>query len=166
MNTRVLEELARNAVKLTKGSQTRLLINERFDVALATGADGVQLTSQSMPTSVVRSIVGSGFLVGVSTHSVREAVEARDQGADFVLFGPVFETESKQAFGAPQGIPLLKKVTEGLKSFPVIAIGGVKEENAKACFEAGAAGVAAISLFADAAQLSKIVKALEMVSDV
>jgi thiamine-phosphate pyrophosphorylase len=149
LGTRVLEELAKRAVDLTRGSVTRLLINERFDVASASGADGVQLTSRSIPTEVVRSLVGKEFLIGVSTHSLGEVLRARDQGADFVLFGPVFETESKLAFGPPQGLSTLQEVTSEAGSFPVIAIGGVTEENATHCFEAGAAGVAAISWFED-----------------
>ena len=157
MNTRVLEELVRSAAKLTKGSHTRLLINERLDVALTTSADGVQLTSQSMPTNVVRSIVGSELLLGVSTHSLPEALQARDEGADFVLFGPVFETDSKREFGSPQGVECLREVTTELIGFPVIAIGGVRVENAKECLQAGAAGVAAISMFEDVAKLASLV---------
>ena len=154
--TRVLQELAFKAVKLTRGTTTRLLVNDRFDVALASGADGVQLTSRSIPTDIVRRICGTEFIVGVSTHSLIEAQCARDNGADFVLFGPVFETESKRAFGKPQGIERLGEVAGELGAFPVIAIGGVTIDNARQCFASGAHGVAAISLLSDAEKLSGV----------
>jgi thiamine-phosphate pyrophosphorylase len=154
--TRVLQELACRAVELTRGSVTRLLVNDRFDVALASGADGVQLTSRSIPTDVVRRNCGSDFIVGVSTHSLMEAQRARDSGADFVLFGPVFETESKRVFGKPQGVERLREVARALGAFPVIAVGGVTIDNASQCFVSGAAGVAAISLLSDGEKLSEV----------
>jgi len=86
-------------------------------------------------------------LIGVSTHSREEAQAARDGGADFVLFGPVFETESKRAFGPPQGLEKLRDVARALGEFPVLAIGGITLENIPACLSAGARGVAGISLF-------------------
>jgi thiamine-phosphate pyrophosphorylase len=143
----VLYELATRAAEITRGSKTRLLVNDRADIARAAGADGVHLTSQSLPAGVVRRTFGSEFLIGVSTHSLDEARAARDGGADFVVFGPVFETESKRGFGAPQGLDKLRQVADELRGFPVLAIGGISLENAGACFDAGASGVAAISLF-------------------
>jgi thiamine-phosphate pyrophosphorylase len=144
---RVLYELATRAAEITRGSKTRLLVNDRADIARAAGADGVHLTSQSLPAGVVRRTFGSEFLIGVSTHSLDEARAARDGGADFVVFGPVFDTESKRGFGAPQGLDKLRQVADELRGFPVLAIGGISLENAGACFDAGASGVAAISLF-------------------
>jgi thiamine-phosphate pyrophosphorylase len=144
---RVLYELATRAAEITRGSKTRLLVNDRADIARAAGADGVHLTSQSLPAGVVRRTFGSEFLIGVSTHSLDEARAARDGGADFVVFGPVFETESKRGFGAPQGLDKLRQVADELRGFQVLAIGGISLENAGACFDAGASGVAAISLF-------------------
>jgi thiamine-phosphate pyrophosphorylase len=151
LSARVLYELTVRAVEITGGSKTRLMVNDRSDIAQAAGADGVQLTSQSLPASVVREMCGPDFLIGVSTHSRDEVVAARDGGADFVVFGPVFETESKRAFGEPQGLEKLRAVTE--LSVPVVAIGGIDRENFEACLQAGAHGVAAIRLFNDAANL-------------
>ena len=148
--TRVLYELVCRAVEITRGSATRLLVNDRFDVARAAGADGVQLTSVSLPARVVREACGAGFVIGVSTHSLREARAAHDGGADFVVFGPVFETESKRAFGPPQGLEELRRVTSELPGFPVLAIGGVTLDNAESCYAAGASGFAGISWFSDA----------------
>jgi thiamine-phosphate pyrophosphorylase len=132
---------------LTRGTATRLFVNDRFDVARAAGADGVQLTSLSLPPRVVREACDDEFLIGASTHSLETAREARDGGADFVVFGPVFETESKLAYGPPQGLEKLREVTKALDGFPVIAIGGITLDNAQSCFEAGASGIAAIRLF-------------------
>ena len=147
LHARVLFELVARAVEIVHGSETRLLVNDRSDIARAGGADGVHLTSQSLPADVVRRIYGPEFLIGVSTHSVEEARIAQIKGADFVVFGPVFETESKRAFGAPQGLEKLREVCSELREFPVIAIGGITLDNAKACLRAGASGIAGISLF-------------------
>lgn len=147
VTARVLYELTTRAVAITRGSTTRLLVNDRFDVARAAGADGVHLTERSLPANVVRSIFGADFLIGVSTHSLKTALDARAAGADFVVFGPVFETPSKQVFGEPQGLEKLHDVTNALKGFPVLAIGGINLDNAADCFRAGASGIAAIRLF-------------------
>ena len=141
---RVLYELVSRAAEITRGSKTRLLVNDRSDIARAAGADGVHLTTRSLPANVVRQIYGPEFLIGVSTHSVDEARAARDAGADFVVFGPVFE---KRGFGAPQGLDKLRQVTDELREFPVLAIGGITLENIEACLSAGASGIAAIRLF-------------------
>lgn len=153
LSARVLFDLVARAAELTRGSNTRLLVNDRSDIAGAAGADGVQLTAQSLPVEVVRETCGAEFLIGVSTHSLEEAGAARDSGADFVVFGPVFETESKRVYGEPQGLDKLAEVTHELGEFPVVAIGGVTVENVGECFDAGASGVAAISMLNDADQL-------------
>lgn len=147
LSARVLYELASRAADLAQNSATRLLVNDRFDIARAAGAHGVHLTSRSLPTSVVRQTCGEDFLIGVSTHSLETARNARAEGADFIVFGPVFETESKRAFGPPQGLDKLREVTSALQGFPVLAIGGINLENVGKCFFAGASGMAAISLF-------------------
>ena len=159
-SARVLYELTARAAGITRGSDTRLLVNDRSDIARAAGADGVHLTSQSLPAEVVRKTCGSEFLIGVSTHSLDEARAARAGGADFVVFGPVFETESKLAFGAPQGLNRLAEVTNELRGFPVVAIGGITLQNAGACFKAGASGVAAIRLLNNVERMASIVAGL------
>lgn len=145
LSARVLYELTARAVEITRGSSMRLLVNDRADVARAAGGDGVHLTSYSLPAGVVREKFGSEFLIGVSTHSREEVIAARDAGADFVVFGPVFETESKRAYGEPQGLEKLKEVTN--LGFPVVAIGGITRENMQSCLEAGASGIAGIRMF-------------------
>lgn len=147
MSARVLYALASQAAVVTRGTATRLLINDRFDVARAAGADGVQLTERSLPAKVVREICDEDFVIGVSTHSLETAQAAARAGADFVVFGPVFDTESKRAFGEPQGLDTLREVTKALEGFPVVAIGGINHANAEDCFGAGASGIAAIGMF-------------------
>ena len=150
---RELYELTCQAAEITRGSKTRLLVNDRADIARAAGADGVHLTARSLPADVVRGIFGPEFLIGVSTHSLEEARAARDGGADFAVFGPVFE---KHGLGVPQGLEKLRYVTSELGDFPVLAIGGISLENVGACFEAGASGIAAIRLLNDAARMPEV----------
>jgi len=160
-----LVELARGAVAAAHGSGTRILINDRLDVALAAGAAGVHLGEESLPVmEVVRWRRTAGqqagtFLMGVSCHSGAAAVEAERDGADYLIFGPVFATPSKAAFGAPQGLDRLAEVCRSVR-IPVLAIGGVALENASACLAAGAAGLAAIRLFQEAPDLSSLVNRL------
>ena len=163
LSGRDLYDLTVRAVEITRGSDTRLLVNDRSDIARTAGADGVHLTTQSLPPRVVRKTYGPEFLIGVSTHSLDEARAARDSGADFVVFGPVFETESKREFGEPQGLDRFAEVTSELRGFPVVAIGGITLDNAGSCFETGARGVAAIRLFNDVERMPSIVEAIRSV---
>lgn len=157
LSTRVLYELTLQAAEITRGSNTRLLVNDRADVARSAGADGVHLTAGSIETSVIRRTFGDDFLIGVSTHSLEEARAARDARADFAVFGPVFETASKRAYSEPLGLDKLEQVATSLTQFPLLALGGVTLDNAAGCFRAGAAGVAAIRLMRDPDQLARVV---------
>jgi thiamine-phosphate pyrophosphorylase len=156
LSASVLYQLATRAAALTKGSATRLLINDRSDIAAAAGADGVHLTVSSLPAGVVRESFGDGFLIGVSTHSLEEASRAQRAGADFIVFGPVFETASKQEFGEPPGLPGLARVCLELSPFPVLALGGVMIGNVAECLRAGAQGIAAISMLQQADRLADV----------
>jgi thiamine-phosphate pyrophosphorylase len=144
LSARELFYLAEKTRKLTAAHGARLFINDRVDVALAVGADGVQLGKNSISAQAARELLGAERLIGVSTHSLDEARRAENQGADFLLFGPVFHTPSKAAYGAPQGIEQLKKIVENV-AVPVYAIGGIKSENLSKAVRAGARGVALIS---------------------
>jgi thiamine-phosphate pyrophosphorylase len=157
---RVLYELASRAADLTRGTQTRLLVNDRADIARASGCDGVHLATQSLAPPAVRRAFGTDLLIGASAHSLEEARAARDGGADFCVFGPVFDTPSKLPFGPPLGLERLRAAARALAPFPLVAIGGVTTENAGALLRAGAAGVAAIRMFAGAADLRETVAAV------
>ena len=120
-----------------------LFINDRLDVALALDAAGVHLAGHSLPTAQARRVLGPHKLIGVSTHSVAEAQQAAAEGADFVVFGPVFATPSKLAYGPPQGIQLLASVVRQV-AIPVLAIGGIDQTNVSQVMHTGAYGVAMI----------------------
>lgn len=152
----VLYQLASSAAGITKGSATKLLINDRSDIAAAAGADGVHLTTSSLPTAVVRQTFGDGFLIGVSTHSLEEARLARQGGADFAVFGPVYETASKTELVEPPGLTGLARVCSELSPFPILALGGVMIGNVAECIRAGARGVAAIRMLQQPAQLADV----------
>ncbi len=162
--TRPLLALAREAVAAAQDSATRILVNDRLDVALAAGAAGVHLGGESLPAEPVARWRASGgapgeFLVGVSCHSLADALAAERAGADYLFFGPVFATPSKAASGPPQGLERLAEVCQAVR-VPVLAIGGVTPENAAPCLKAGAAGIAAIRMFQDAADLAALVALL------
>jgi thiamine-phosphate pyrophosphorylase len=143
MRTRELLRLAYEMRKLTLKHDARLFINDRVDIAIAVEADGVHLGQRSIPPFAVRRTV-STLIIGVSAHNIEEARKARADGADFITFGPVFETPSKAKYGAPVGLDALSAVTAEI-DIPIFAIGGVKPENLKDAMDRGAAGVALIS---------------------
>ncbi len=143
---RFVFELAEEAVKLTRQSRTKILINDRADIAAAAKTDGVHLTSNSLSVETIRRIFSKDFIIGVSAHTLAEAENARQKGADFITFSPIFKTPGK---GKPQGIERLREVCENLKPFPVVALGGIDKTNYKAVLENGASGFAAIRFLND-----------------
>lgn len=143
---RELLKLARAIRALPNPRGTKLLVNARLDVALAAGLDGVHLPSDAPPVDRLRSVAPLGFEFGVSCHSAHEVARAEAEGADFVVFGPVFDTPSKRAYGPPQGLERLRAACRG-RRIPVLALGGVTDEKTGDCVAAGAAGVAGIAMF-------------------
>ena len=156
LSARVLFDLTVQAAQITRESETGLIVNDRADIARAAGADGVHLSTNSLEAKVIRRTFGPKFLLGVSTHSLEEASAARDH-ADFAVFGPVFETESKALYGAPQGVAKLAEVASELAPFPIIALGGVGLGNLAECYKAGVSGIAGISIFENLEALPNIV---------
>lgn len=146
LNARVLFELTVQAAKITRNSETRLLVSDRADIARAAGAAGVHLSTRSLGGEVIRRTFGPDFLIGVSTHSIAEARAARDH-ADFAVFGPVFKTESKKNYGAPQGVAKLAEVAREVAPFPIVALGGIGLDQVVECREAGACGIAGIGIY-------------------
>ena len=149
LSGRDLFSLAEKVCKLCQAYNAALFINDRIDVALAVDAAGVQLSQTSLPVVTTRALLGPQKIIGVSTHSLQEAREAEQNGADFVLFGPVYFTASKAAYGAPQGLPALKAIVDNI-SLPVYAIGGIKPENIESTKKLGVRGVALISAIVSA----------------
>jgi thiamine-phosphate pyrophosphorylase len=144
LSARELVALAREVRVVTGSCNSQLLINDRIDVALALEGVGVHLRSNSLPPSVARRLLGPQRLMGISVHSVEEAVQAESQGANYIVLGPIYETPSKQMFGPPLGIQTLEKACR-LVRIPIVGIGGVTAERAREMRRAGAFGVAVIT---------------------
>jgi len=137
----------------------RLLVNGRTDVALAAGLDGVHLPGAAVSPERIRAVAPDDFHIGVSCHSLEDLERAEAEGADYAVFSPVFPTTSKPGYGPPLGLSALKQACTAVR-IPVFALGGVTAANARACIDAGAQGIAGISLFQQSADLSATVRAL------
>ncbi len=133
------------AVKLRKICKNILfLINDRVDIALSVNADGVHLGRDDMPYNVARGLLGKNKIIGLTTHSLKEAKEAQKIGADYIGVSPIFATKTKADAGNPAGVKLLAKIRRSV-SIPIIAIGGINLSNANEVIKAGADGLCAIS---------------------
>lgn len=141
-SARELAELVRAVLRVAQRSQ--VLVNTRTDVALVCGAHGVHLPAESMSPDTVRRIAPVGFLIGVSCHTMEELRVAEREGADFAVYGPVYPSVTKSL--DPIGIDAFREAATSVR-LPVYALGGVTAGNAPQCIEAGATGVAGISLF-------------------
>ncbi|OLC32934.1 MAG: hypothetical protein AUH81_15145, partial [Candidatus Rokubacteria bacterium 13_1_40CM_4_69_5] len=130
LGAEALAGLGRTLRALTSARGALLIVNDRVDVALAVGADGVQRTSTSLPIGDIRAIADKRLGIGASVHSREEAVAAAEAGADWVVFGPIYDTPSKRRYGAPQGLSALERVA-GALDIPVIAIGGITLERVR-----------------------------------
>jgi thiamine-phosphate pyrophosphorylase len=155
---RDLLALAVSLRDVTRRHGARLLINDRADVALAVEAEGVQRTNASLPVAALRRVVAPPLLVGASVHAEAEARQSVADGADFLVFGPVYDTPSKRQYGKPQGLHALEQLVAAVDR-PVIAIGGITPERVRDVLAAGAAGVAVISSILGADRPADAVKA-------
>ena len=144
LGTRELLDMAYKMREITNKYKTKLFINDRVDIALSVEADGVHLGQNSIPPHAVRKIAKGKFMIGVSAHSIEEAKQAEEGGADFITLGPVYKTPSKLKYGQPLGVDIIRKAKAEI-SIPVFAIGGVKQFRIKEVMDAGADGIALIS---------------------
>ena len=156
---RPLAELVRAAVECARGTLTRVVVNDRLDVALAVGAHGVHLGTQSLPALAVRRWVPDNFLIGVSCHSIEEALAAEAAAADYIVLGPIFATLSKLAYGLPLGLGKLREVAARVQ-VPLLALGGMDIQRVKPCLAAGATGIAGISIIQNSDSLQARVREL------
>ena len=138
-----LLSLAREVHALAVPRAVPLILNDRVDLVLALNLDGVHLRANSLPVSTVRRLIGPDRLIGISTHSVEEVQRANHDGADYIIFGPIFDTPSKRSFGSPLGLSVLADVCRD-SMVPIFAIGGITSERVRDVRQAGAHGVAVI----------------------
>ncbi|MBS1259487.1 MAG: Thiamine-phosphate synthase [Candidatus Scalindua arabica] len=136
--------LAREIREITKKKGASLIINDRVDIALAVDADGVHLGWQSLDIEIVRKMIGHDKLIGFSAHNLQEAEKAENSGADYVTISPIFDTASKDYSIEPLGTEIIGKIKEEI-DIPVIALGGINENNISSVLENGADGIAVIS---------------------
>jgi thiamine-phosphate pyrophosphorylase len=147
---------------LTKRTSTLFIVNDRLDVALACGADGMHLGQDDMRASVARQIAPPGFIIGVSVGTVDEAARAERDGADYIAVSPVFPTASKGNAGPGHGLDTLRKIRKKVR-IPVIAIGGIRQENAQDVIAAGADGVAVISAVVGSPDITRAARELKAI---
>ena len=142
--TRDFVSLATAVQRICRRSRCRLIINDRLDVALAVGADGVHLGQEDLPLAAARKLVGGEKIIGVSTHTAQQALSAEQAGADYIGFGPLFGTTTKTTGYTARGLGQLQAVRQQVR-IPIVAIGGITAERAPAVLRAGADAVALIS---------------------
>lgn len=147
LDARCLARLVGDALRLC--GPAKIIVNSRADAALACGAAGLHLPAGSPPPAVWRTICPPGFLIGVSCHTMDELAEAEREGADYALFSPIFRPLSKADARPAHLLEGLRRACAAVR-IPVLALGGITAENARLCIEAGAAGVAGITLFQSA----------------
>ena len=148
LDDRRLLALTRAIARAVEGTAARIVVNDRVDIALAAGADGVHLRADSPPAAAVRAMVPAGFLIGRSVHGEAEAIAAAGTGVDYLILGTIFPSVSKPAGVPSLGLEPLARAARAVR-VPILAIGGISADNVGRVAAAGAAGVAAIGLFAD-----------------
>ncbi len=159
LSPRELFVLSRRVKELPNPVGSRILLNERLDIALAAGLDGVHLPASHLPIRELRIAAGRSITVGVSCHSEAEVRAANDEEVDLIAFSPVFAPLSKSSQFQPHGLVVLESIC-ATSSTPVFALGGVTANRIHDCLEAGAAGVAGISLFQSSRELTTLVSNL------
>lgn len=155
LSTADLYRLAKKIREITEKKGANLIINDRVDIAIAVDADGVHLGWQSLDIGIVRRMIGRDKIIGFSAHSLKEAERAENSGADYITISPIFDTVKKDYFIKPLGVGEIGKIKEQI-NIPVIALGGINENNVKEVLKNGADGIAIISaiLLSDSPQLT------------
>jgi len=159
-NMREMIGIARDMKSLCKKAGVTLIVNDRIDIAIAAEANGVHLGQDDFPITLARRLLGNDKIIGGSARNLEEALECVNQGADYIGFGPVYSTLSKEDAGTATGIELLKEISETI-SIPVIAIGGIGPVNIHEVIRSGAHGIAVISAVCcnpDPEQATRILK--------
>jgi thiamine-phosphate diphosphorylase len=158
MSSRDFLELARIARELTTPFDCKLIVNDRVDIALASAADGVHLGQEDLPLQIGRNLLGDK-IIGISTHTVDQAKEAEENGADYIGFGPMFETNTKDTGYGARGLEMLAQLRE-VVALPIVAIGGITEATVEDVWHAGADAAAMISDILKAEEITAKVRAI------
>lgn len=158
-----LVRIARRARAWCDEAGAALIVNDRIDVALAAGADGVHLGQTDLPLRAAKKIAGS-LWVGISTHDLHQVRVARAGGADYLGFGPIFQTRTKRDPDPVQGLTGLRAAVKVAEDLPIVAIGGITAEHARGIYEAGAAALCAISAVNDAPDVAAAARAMGTLS--
>ncbi len=152
-------KFAAAALKIARENNVKIIINDRVDIALALKADGVHLGQDDLPPAEARKILGGKAIIGFSTHSIKQAVEAAQLPIDYLAIGPVFATQTKGNADKTVGLEGVKKVREAVGNFPLVAIGGINSENFRKILKAGADSAAVISnLISDPEKISENIR--------
>jgi thiamine-phosphate pyrophosphorylase len=154
---RALLRRVREALEAARGTRATVLVNDRVDVALAAQAQGVHLGRAGLPPGAARRIGGEDLVLGASSHTLEEAAEAQEEGADYLFFGPVFATASKMAWGEPVGVAKLEAVLHTVR-VPVYAVGGISLDNLERLRGLPLAGVAMISAFVRTPSVGELIR--------
>ena len=152
-------EVALRMRDMTERAGAMLFVNDRVDIAASIGADGVNIGQTDIPVDVARALLGDGVIIGVSTDTLEQAISARDDGADYIGFGPIFATTTKLDAGPVSGLDVLRKVCREI-SLPVVAIGGINLENIGSVAASGAACAAVVSAVVCAPDMVSAAKGL------
>jgi thiamine-phosphate pyrophosphorylase len=150
--------LARRFRKMTSAAGMALVVNDRIDVAMTIGADGVHLGQDDFPVAEARKLLGNGVFIGVSTHSLEQALRASGDGADYINVGPIFPTATKDHAGHAVGADLLRRVRERV-SIPITVMGGIKLDNLGQVLDAGARRIAVVTAVVGAPDIAAAVRA-------
>ncbi|MEO6724732.1 MAG: thiamine phosphate synthase [Blastocatellia bacterium] len=163
ISARALTEFTREAIAVARPHGAKVFVNDRLDVAIAAKADGVHLRVTSLAVADIREVTKSNklgsFLIGASTHSLAEAIDAQACGADFIVYGPVYDTPSKREYGSPLGLEKLAEVCR-MVGIPVLTLGGITLKNFRQPLRQGASGIAAIGLFTDLPRLQTAISTI------
>jgi len=151
LSPREFYDAADEAITVARERDVRLIVNDRADIALALGADGLHLGQDDLDPAVARRLLGERFIIGYSTHTVAQAIEAARQPVDYIALGPIFDTRTKENPAPTVGLEALRRVRDSIDpSVALVAIGGITRDNAPAALDAGADSVALISALLDA----------------
>lgn len=159
-SARELLQIAREITEITRQTGALSIVNDRLDIALGAGADGVHLGQDDLPITVARRLAPPPFLIGISISSIAQAKRAEKEGADYIAVSPVFETNSKSDAGPGHGLNLLSEIAHRVQ-IPVLGIGGVNHANLHHLFDAGASGVAVISAIVSAPDINAATRAMK-----